>query len=112
MCNDRLLYIDKLKALAYLVLLVTLFPRINQLPLVLEYALALMAIAALVALFSHFSDSRTFLDRQLLLIGNSTLDIYICILFLPVFLTITYHSLTIFLFFDIRIKYLITIKLS
>lgn len=85
MCNDRLLYIDKLKALAYLVLLVTLFPRINQLPLVLEYALALMAIAALVALFSHFSDSRTFLDRQLLLIGNSTLDIYICILFLPVF---------------------------
>ncbi len=46
-------------------------------PLILEYAIALMAIAALVSLFFHFSDNRTFIDRQLLLIGNSTLDIYI-----------------------------------
>ena len=45
--------------------------------MVLEYTLALVAITALVALFSHFGDNHTFLDRQLLLIGNSTLDIYI-----------------------------------
>ena len=37
-----------------------------------------MAIAAVVALFYHFSNSRTFIDRQLLLIGNSTLNIYVC----------------------------------
>ena len=63
--------------LAYLALAIILLPRLNQMPFVLEYVLALLAIAALVVLFSHFSDSRTFPDRQLLFIGNSTLDIYI-----------------------------------
>ena len=63
--------------LAYVTLLIALFPYINQLPLVIEYILALLAIAGLVALFSHFGNSHTFFDRQLLLIGNSTLYIYI-----------------------------------
>lgn len=70
-------WLTSIFALAYLALLVTLFSRINQLSMVLEYALAFVAITALVALFSHFGDSHTFLDRQLLFIGNSTLDIYI-----------------------------------
>lgn len=39
--------------------------------------IALTAIVALVALFFHFGDSLTFIDRLLLLIGNSTLNIYI-----------------------------------
>ena len=63
--------------LAYVTLLIALFPYINQLPLVIEYILALLAIAGLVALFSHFGNSHTFFDRQQLLIGNSTLDIYV-----------------------------------
>lgn len=70
-------WLTSIFALAFLALLVTLFSRINQLSMVLEYALALVAITALVALFSHFGDSHTFLERLLLYIGNSTLDIYI-----------------------------------
>ena len=61
----------------YLIMLVVFFPEIDHLPLVIEYFIALLAIAALMALFYHFSDSHTFIDRQLLLIGNSTLEIYI-----------------------------------
>ena len=64
-------------ASAYLALLVVTFQRISQLPIVLEYILALLAIAAIVTFFSHFGGSSTFLDRQLLLIGGSTLDIYV-----------------------------------
>ena len=62
---------------AYLILLVSSFSHIDSLPLALELTIALTAIAALVALFFHFGDSRTFIDRLLLLIGNSTLNIYI-----------------------------------
>ena len=62
---------------AYIALLVLLFPHIDALPLVLEYTLALLAVGALLGLFHAFSGSNTFVDRQLLLIGNSTLDIYI-----------------------------------
>lgn len=63
--------------MAYLILLVSSFSHIDSLPLALELTIALTAIAALVALFFHFGDSRTFIDHQLLFIGNSTLDIYI-----------------------------------
>lgn len=63
--------------LAYLILVIISFHSIDHLPLVLEYIIAIVAIAAVVALFYHFSNSRTFIDRQLLLIGNSTLNIYV-----------------------------------
>ena len=66
-----------LLVLAYLTLLIVSFRSIDSLPLILDFSIALTAIAALVALFSLFSHSNTFVDRQMLLIGNSTLDIYI-----------------------------------
>ena len=63
--------------LVYIALLVASFSHIRSLPIILDFFIALVAIAALVAIFHSFSNSSTFLDRQLLLIGNSTLDIYI-----------------------------------
>ena len=63
--------------LIYLVLLIANFSDIRNLPLLLDFTIALIAIAALFAIFSFFKGSTTFVDRQLLLIGNSTLDIYI-----------------------------------
>lgn len=97
-------------AIAYIALVAVLFPRIDQLPLVLEYVIAFMAIAALLPLFAIFSNRRTFADRFLLLIGNSTLDIYVyhyffirfinldflCSQFLVVEMTVT-AALTIFI---------------
>lgn len=62
---------------AYLALLVSSFSRIDSLPLPLDFTIALTAIAALLTVFWFFGDSTTFVDRQLLLIGNSTLDIYV-----------------------------------
>lgn len=64
-------------SLSYIILLVFSYPNIDHLPLLLDFAIALVAIAALFALFRIFSESNTFVDRQMLLIGNSTLDIYI-----------------------------------
>lgn len=64
-------------ALAYIALIVASFSHIDRLPIILDFFIALVAIAALVALFSLFGDRRTFFDRQLLLIGKSTLNIYI-----------------------------------
>ncbi|MBP5339894.1 MAG: acyltransferase [Prevotella sp.] len=66
-----------LLVVVYLTLLVLSFRRIDNLPLAFDFTIALVAIAALMTLFFHFGDSRTFIDRQFLLIGNSTLDIYI-----------------------------------
>jgi fucose 4-O-acetylase-like acetyltransferase len=63
--------------LAYLILVIISFPSIDHLPIVLDFTIAIVAIGAVVALFYHFSNSRTFIDRQLLLIGNSTLNIYV-----------------------------------
>lgn len=61
----------------YVLLVTTFFKDINHLPIVLDFIIALIAITALIALFYTFNNSTTFIDRQLLLIGNSTLDIYI-----------------------------------
>ena len=64
---------------AYLTLLVTSFSHINSLPLILSFIIAITAIAALLTVF-YFLDSinsNSFLNRQLLLIGSSTLHIYI-----------------------------------
>lgn len=63
--------------LLYLLLVVLSFPSIDHLPIVLDFTIAIVAIGAVVALFYHFSNSRTFIDRQLLFIGNSTLNIYV-----------------------------------
>ncbi len=70
-------WLTTLLLLAYLILLTASFSRIQALPLVIDFALATLAIAALMALFHAFSQRTTFLDRQLLLIGNETLNIYI-----------------------------------
>jgi fucose 4-O-acetylase-like acetyltransferase len=61
----------------YVLLVVTFFKNIDHLPVILDFIIALSAITALIALFYTFNNSTTFMDRQLLLIGNSTLDIYI-----------------------------------
>ncbi len=62
---------------AYLVLVVASFSRIDSLPIALDFVIALTAISALVAVFHLFDSSTTFIDRQLLLIGNNTLRIYL-----------------------------------
>ena len=61
----------------YVLLVITFFKNIDHLPVILDFIIALSAITALIALFYTFNNSTTFMDRQLLLIGNSTLDIYI-----------------------------------
>ena len=61
----------------YLALLIASFDRISDLPLWLDFTIAVVAIAALVAVFHPFSHSNTFADCQLQLIGNRTLDIYV-----------------------------------
>jgi fucose 4-O-acetylase-like acetyltransferase len=62
---------------AYIVIMAASFSNIDHLPLLLDFTIALIAIAALTTLFFHFSEKNTFLDRQMLLIGNNTLYIYI-----------------------------------
>jgi spore coat protein CotH len=63
--------------LAFIVLIAAFSSRLGKLPHILEFNIAILAIASLICLFHHFEKSETFLDRQLLFIGNSTLDIYI-----------------------------------
>lgn len=68
-----------LLVVAYLTLVVVFFDSIDHLPLLLDFTIAITAIAALLTLFYFLDtvDSNAFLNRQLLLIGNSTLHIYI-----------------------------------
>ena len=63
--------------LFYLAFIIACYSQLDSLPFYLEYAIAFVAIAALLALFHHFDNSHTFLDRQLTLIGNHTLSIYV-----------------------------------
>ena len=70
-------WLTMLFVVAYLTLLIATFSNIDSLPLIISFIIALVAIAALLSIFHSFSNSNTFLDRQLLTIGNSTLDIYI-----------------------------------
>ena len=62
---------------AYVVLVVLSFNQIDSLPLMVELTIGLTAIAALMAVFHHFNDRSAFFHHQLILIGRSTLDIYI-----------------------------------
>ncbi|MBQ9186316.1 MAG: CotH kinase family protein [Prevotella sp.] len=75
---------------AYLILVICLYSEIDNLPIFLEYFLALLATAALTGLFSRFENSNTWIERQLLLIGNHTLDIYIYHYFFIRFIDITF----------------------
>lgn len=91
-------WLTVLLLLAYLLLLIISFPQIKHLPLIIDFTSAVLAIAALVALFYHFSDSQTFIDRQLLLIGGNTLQIYIYHYFFIRFIDLSFlihHSLLI-----------------
>ena len=91
-------WLTVLLLLAYLLLLIISFPQIKHLPLIIDFTSAVLAIAALVSLFYHFSDSQTFIDRQLLLIGGNTLQIYIYHYFFIRFLDLRFlmnHSLLI-----------------
>lgn len=63
---------------AYLILLIVSFGQIETLPQFLDFTIALLAILALFSLFQVFGNTGTsFLSRQLLLIGNNTLGIYV-----------------------------------
>ena len=74
----------------YLTLVIVYFQRLNNLPIILDFTIAWIAIAALVGLFSRFSDSNTWIVRQLKLIGNHTLDIYIYHYFLIRFINLEF----------------------
>ena len=62
---------------AYLTMLTATFSSIDNLPFIIDLTIAFITIAALFTVFWLFDKSNTFIDRQLLLIGNSTLHIYI-----------------------------------
>ena len=81
----------------YLITVIIAFPQLNNLPIILDFAIALLAIISLLGIFSRWEKSNTWLDRQLLLIGNHTLDIYIYHYFLIRFINLEflkeYHTL-------------------
>ena len=83
MKNDRLLYIDKLKALAMLLAVWghTIYFCMYHEQANMSDSLLSIICTFHVPLFFFLSGvviaNHTFLDRQLLLIGNSTIDIYI-----------------------------------
>ena len=96
----------------YLITVMILFPQLNRLPIILDFMIALLAIISLLGIFSHFEHSNTWLDRQLLLIGNHTLDIYIYHYFLIRFIHLeflkeynTLYELTIITILTIIITY-------
>lgn len=72
----------------YLITVIILFSRLYNLPIILDFVIALLAIVSLLGIFSRWERSDTWLDRQLLLIGNYTLDIYIYHYFLIRFINL------------------------
>ena len=83
-------HLTPITSIAYLVLVVVFFPRLDSLPVVLDFVVACLAIAALVGLFSRFSSSRSWAVRQLTFVGRHTLDIYIYHYFLIRFIDLTF----------------------
>ena len=71
------LWITVILLLSYLTFVVVCYNRLGNMSVFMEYAVAFVAITALLALFHHFDNSSTFFDRQLILIGNNTLHIYV-----------------------------------
>ena len=61
----------------YLILVITFISSLDHLPIVLDFLIGLIAIFALIGIFYQFDSSNNWLNRQLLLIGNSTLEIYV-----------------------------------
>ena len=61
----------------YVVLIATHFNRLDNLSLYTEFTIAFIAILALLSLFQPSSHCNTFVDRQLKLIGNNTLQVYV-----------------------------------
>lgn len=61
----------------YLILVITFISSLDHLPIVLDFLIGLIAIFALIGIFYQFDSSNKWLNRQLLLIGNSTLEIYV-----------------------------------
>ena len=70
-------YLTILFIAVYLTLVVNLISRLNNLPIFLEFLIAFIAIFALIGIFHQFDSSNNWLNRQLLFIGNSTLEIYV-----------------------------------
>ena len=91
----------------YLTLVIVSFSRLDSLPLYQEYLIAFTAIAALFVLFRLFDGSHTFVDRQLSLIGKSTLDIYIYHYFFIRFIDLSFLQTS-----SIAIELLVTIPLT
>lgn len=89
----------------YLLIVIILFSRLNNLPIILDFMIALLAIVSLLGLFSKWENSNTWLDRQLLFIGNHTLEIYIYHYFLIRFINLEflkgYNSIFVLVFITI-----------
>ena len=73
--NNKIVTI--LSVTLYFLLIITLFQKLNNLPIVLDFTIAIVAIIALIGIFYKYKDNITWIDNQLILIGNNTLYIYI-----------------------------------
>ena len=62
--------------LAYLLTIILYFNQLNEIPEYIDFIIAWIAIIALYGLFLRFNN-KTWLMKQLTLIGNNTLNIYI-----------------------------------
>ena len=71
------IWLTILLAAVYLTLVISCFSSLDHLPVVVDFLIALVAIMALVGLFHYFDHTDNWLNRQLLLIGNNTLQIYV-----------------------------------
>ena len=92
----------------YLTLLFVCFPNIDRLPILIDFTIAAMAIAALLSVFrTYFNNSETLVDRQLLYIGNNTLSVYIYHYFFIRFISLDFLTTE-----SLLIKLMVTITLT
>ncbi len=61
----------------YFIFILIFFSSLDHLPIFLDFIIAAIAIAALMGIFHRFENTDTWLNRQLLIIGNNTLKIYV-----------------------------------
>ena len=70
-------WLTMLLAALYLTLVIVFFGSLDHLPVALDFSIALIAIMTLIGLFHRFDDVDNWINQQLLLIGNNTLQIYV-----------------------------------
>ena len=102
--------------ISYLLLVIIFFYQLNHLPVYLDFIIALVAITSFVGLFSKFENSNTWIDKQLIMIGNHTLGIYIYHYFLIRFINIeflkTQHIITELFCITILTLFIVYISIS